>query len=116
MKILIPVIVLIMSIAVSPAWSDSRFTLSDYQSLKKHDLKSAQLVLRAMREAIFYSQESKGNTVICASPTQISDDLLIEILEQEIKNPTNVDGHNYEASIPAAFVFVHALKNKGVCR
>jgi hypothetical protein len=116
MKTLIPVIVLIMNLAVSPAWSDTQFTLSDYQSLKTRDIKSAQLVLRAMREAVFYSQESKGDTVICASPAQISDNLLIEMFEQEIANPTNVDGHNYEANIPAAFVFVHALKNKGVCR
>ena len=116
MKILIPVIVLFMNLAVSPAWSDSQFTLSDYQRLKTSDLKSAQMVLRAMREAVFYSQESKGGTVICASPAQISDDLLIEMFEKEIANPTSTDGHNYEANIPAAFVFVHALKNEGVCK
>lgn len=116
MKTLVTAMLLILSLTVSSGWSDTRFTLYDYQTLKTRDVKSAQLVLRAMREAVFYSQESKDDTVICASPAQISDNLLIEMFEQEIANPTNVDGQNYEANIPAAFVFVHALKNEGVCK
>jgi len=115
-KSLIPVIALIINLAASPAWSDSQFTLSDYQKLKARDLKSVQLILRAMREAVFYAQESEGNTVICASPAQISDNSLVEMFDQEIATPTQADGQKYQANIPAAFIFVHALKNKGVCK
>lgn len=116
MKILIPVIMLLANLVVSPAWSDSQFTLSDYQMLKKQDLTTAQLVLRAMREAVFYAQESEGDTVICASPAQITDSALIEMMDQEIARPTNADGLDYQANVQAAFIFVHALKNRGVCK
>ncbi len=116
MRILISAILLSLTFAVAPAMSNTWFTLSDYQNLKARDTKTAELVLKAMREAVYYAQESAGGAVICASPVLISGARLIEMFEEEIANPTNVDGRPYEANIQAAFVFIHALKNKGVCR
>ena len=116
MKIWISTFLLVLIFAVSPARSNTNFTLSDYQNLKARDIKTAELVLKAMREAVYYAQESTGGAVICASPVLISGARLVEMFEEEIANPTNVDGRPYESDIQAAFVFIHALKNKGVCR
>ena len=116
MKIWILTFLLVLTFAVSPALSNTRFTLSDYQNLKARDIETAGLVLKAMRDAVYYAQESVGDTVICASPILISGARLIEMFDEEIANPTNVDGRAYEANIYAAFVFIHALKNEGVCK
>ena len=116
MRKLIFAVLISMSVFVSPAWADKWFTLDDFQQLKANDIKTAGLVLTAMREAVFYAQSSEGGAVICASPLPISETRLIEMFEAEIANPTNIQGRFYDNNVPAAFVFVHALKNEKVCK
>ena len=116
MKKLIIAAFISMSLSVSPVWADKWFTLDDFQQLKASDIKTAGLVLTAMREAVFYAQSSEGGAVICASPLPISGTRLIEMFEAEIAKPTNLQGYNYKASDQTAFIFVHALKKEKVCK
>ena len=115
MKKLIIAAIISLSVFVSPALADKWFTLDDFQQLKANDIKTAGLVLTAMREAVFYAQSSEGGAVICASPLPISGTRLIEMFEAEIAKPTNLQGRFYDNNDQAAFIFVHALKKEKVC-
>jgi hypothetical protein len=103
---------LIFSCATAETW----FTLADYRDLKDKDVAVTELVLKAMREAVFYAQESVGGPVICASPLPISGPRLVELLDNEIANPTNTRGRAYTDADQVAFIFLHALKSEGACK
>jgi len=70
----------------------------------------------AMREAVFYGQESDGGPVICATPIPISGERLSVLLEDEIDDPTNAWGKDYTDSDQVAFILMHALKKEGACK
>ncbi len=103
-------------VLVSSASAEGWFTLADYKTLKERDQETASLVLKAMREAIFYGQESLGAQVVCASPIPISDERLTELLSAELANPTNTLGHEYAGTDQLAFILVHALRAEGACQ
>lgn len=105
-----------VSLVATSASAEGRFTLADYKSLKIEDNDTAELVLRAMREAIFYGQESVGEPVVCASPIPIADERLAELLDAELASPTNIRGREYVDGDQVAFVLLHALKKQGSCK
>jgi hypothetical protein len=96
--------------------SPSGFTVSDYKELKARDPETAQLVLVAMREAIFYAQKSVGKPVLCASPVQISGSQLMAMFDNEIAAPTNPGKRPYGDLDHAAFVLMFALRSEGACQ
>lgn len=98
------------------ASADTWFTLADYRDLRSREPMTADLILLAMREAVYYGQESVGGPVVCATPIPISGERLSTMVEEEIKNPTNVRGEEYTDSDQVAFVLVHALKKEGACK
>ncbi len=100
----------------STAYAEGWFTLANYKALKEKDQATASLVLKAMREAIFYGQESMGTQVVCASPIPISDERLTKLLEAELTSPTNSMGHEYTGTDQLAFILVHALRAEGACK
>ena len=102
-------------LGLTTAQAGGSFTLDEYRKLKMIDKSTAQLVLQVMREAIFYGQESIGRPVVCASPMQLEGPDLILLMDQEIANPTNVERRFYDDTDPAAFVFIHALRDKRLC-
>ena len=102
-------------LGLSTAQAGGSFTVDEYRKLKMIDKSTTELVLKVMREAIFYGQESIGRPVICASPAQLEGPDLIMLMDQEIANPTNVENRFYVDTDPAAFVFMHALRDKGLC-
>jgi hypothetical protein len=116
MKKLILTGLVALSLTTSPVWADKLFILDDYQQLKVSDIKTAGLVLKDMREAVFYAQGPEDGAVICASPLPITKTRLIEMFEAEIAKPTNAQGRKYHSDDQAAFVFVHALKKEKVCK
>lgn len=103
-------------VIASAALAEGWFTLADYNALKQKDQATANLVLKAMREAIFYGQESVGTQVVCASPIPISDERLNELLDAELANPTNSLGHEYTNTDQLAYVLLHALRAEGACK
>ncbi len=103
-------------VIASAAFAEGWFTLADYNALEQKDQATARLVLKAMREAIFYGQESMGTQVVCASPIPISDERLKELLDAELASPTNSLGHVYTSTDQLAFVLVHALRAEGACK
>jgi len=107
---------LVLAPAIPAVSADTWFTLADYRDLQARDKTTSELVLKAMREAVFYAQESAGGPVICASPLPIAGPRLAELLDGEIASPTNARGRSYTDKDQVAFIFVHALKNEGVCR
>ncbi|MGI9354823.1 MAG: hypothetical protein ACR2PF_06650 [Rhizobiaceae bacterium] len=90
--------------------------MEDYTAIKQKDATTAELILQAMREAVFYAQESVGTGVICASPIPVSGGLLGEMLDAEIKAPTNARKRSYSSGDHVAFVLMHALKANKVCK
>jgi hypothetical protein len=103
-------------IVASAASADTWFTLGDYRDLRSREPATADLILMAMREAVFYGQESVGGPVICATPIPISGERLSALLEEEINNPTNVRGEEYADSDQVAFILMHKLKKEGACK
>jgi hypothetical protein len=99
-----------------PSLSPSGFTLSDYRELKARDVQTAQLILQAMREAVFYAQESVGKPVLCASPMPIPGARLMEMFDEEITTPSNPDKRAYGDPDHVAFILIYALRKQGACR
>ena len=100
----------------APAAAQEWFDLSGYHKLKRSDRATVELVLGAMYEAVFYAQNSIGTPVICASPRPIPGAQLIEMIDREIRTPTNPTHPQYGDSDHLAFVLVNALKAAGTCR
>ena len=100
----------------TPVFANSWFTVGDYKELKARDIKTAHLVLKAMREAVFYAQESIGGPVICVSPKPIDGAQMMKLLEAELSKPTNKEGQTYTAGHQVAYVLLNALKGEGVCK
>jgi hypothetical protein len=92
------------------------FTLSDYRELKARDVQTAQLILQAMREAVFYAQESVGKPVLCASPMPIPGARLMEMFDEEITIPSNSDKRAYGDLEHVAFILIYALSKQGACQ
>jgi hypothetical protein len=99
-----------------PSLSPSGFTLSDYRELKARDVQTAQLILQAMREAVFFAQESVGKPVLCASPMPIPGARLMEIFDEEITTPSNPGKRAYGDLDHVAFVLIYALRKQGACQ
>lgn len=100
----------------SPALAEKPFTLADYNDLQKRDTATAELVLKAMRETVFYAQDSVGAAVICASPVPITGKDIAHMFKSEIADPTNMKNRSYTDNDPVAFVLTHALKKQNVCK
>jgi len=98
------------------ALAGTYFTVADYTVLKSRDIETARLVLQAMREAVFFAQESVGGPVVCASPIPIPGARVMELLDKELGNPTNKSNKAYSQSDQVAFVLLYALKREGACR
>jgi hypothetical protein len=96
--------------------SPSGFPVSEYEALKAKDKRMAETVLVAMREAIFYAQESVGKPVLCATPIPISGARLMAMIDEEISHPTAPDRHSYNEIDSLAFVLMHALRKNGACQ
>jgi hypothetical protein len=94
----------------------SGFAVSAYEALKAKDRRMAETMLVAMREAIFYAQESVGKPVLCATPVPISGDRLMAMTDEEISHPTAPDRHGYKEIDSLAFVLMHALRKNGACQ
>lgn len=116
MRILLSTLLLYATMIASSAHADTWFTLADYKALKERDPGTSELVLKAMREAVYYAQESVGGPVICASPIPIDGAQLTAMLEDELANPTNARGRDYTDSDQIAFIFIHALKKENACK
>lgn len=116
MRTVLSSILLILILGTSTSVADTWFTLADYRDLKAKDTETAELVLKAMREAVFYAQESAGGPVICASPQPISGPRLAELLANEIAAPTNMRHRAYTDADQVAFILMHALKAEGACK
>lgn len=99
-----------------PSLSPSGFTLSDYRELKARDVQTAQLILQAMREAVFFAQESVGKPVLCVSPMPIPGARLIEMFDEEIAIPSNPDKRAYGDLDHVAFILIYALRKHGACQ
>ena len=95
--------------------SPSGFPVSEYEALKAKDKRMAETILVAMREAIFYAQQSVGKPVLCATPIPISGARLMAITDEEISHPTAPDRHSYNEMDSLAFVLMHALRKNGAC-
>lgn len=104
-------VVLCGSVARADAW----FELADYQALKEADQETAELVLQAMYETVFYAQKSVGREVICASPVPASGKWLVTIVDEEITSPTNPLDVTYDDNDHVAFILMNALKQAKVC-
>jgi hypothetical protein len=113
MRLAVSSLVVCAALIGSPARADTWFTLADYRALRENDATTAELVLKAMRKAVFYAQESVGGPVICASPQPISGPRLAKLLDDEIADPMNARGRAYTDADQVAFVFMHALKAEG---
>jgi len=96
--------------------SPSSFPVSEYEALKAKDEKMAETILVAMREAIFYAQESVGKPVLCATPMPILGSQLLAMTDEEINHPTAPDRHSYNKRDSLAFVLMHALRRNGACK
>ena len=116
MKVFISVILASYLLAVSAIGAETWFTLGEYRALKSRDANTAELVLKAMHDAVFYGQESVGGSVICASPKPLAGPQLVGLMETELANPTNSRRRPYEDRDHAAFVFLHALKSAQICK
>lgn len=116
MKQLLSTMLIYLFLLSSSVVAGTSFTLSEYKTLKTRDMATTELVLAAMREAIFYAQESIDDVVLCASPIPISGARLVEMLESEIENPTNKRARAYVDGDSVAFILVHSLKDHGVCK
>jgi hypothetical protein len=99
-----------------PSLSPSGFTLADYRELKARDTETAQLVLVAMREAVFYAQKSVGKPVLCASPMPIPGPRLVAMFDEEIATPTNPSKRPYDGLDHAAYILMFALRAEGACQ
>lgn len=69
-----------------------------------------------MREIVFFAQHSISQPVICATPIPIDGAMLVEMVDEELQDPTNPDGGAYTEATQVAFVFVTALKRHEACR
>ena len=116
MKLLISTMLVYFFLLSSTVVAGTSFTLSKYKTLKTRDMEMTELILGAMREAVFYAQESNTDAVICASPIPISGARLVEMLETEIANPTNIKARSYADGDFVAFILIHALKDHGACK
>lgn len=116
MRTVLSSILLALFLGTSQGVADTWFTLADGRNLKQENTETAELVLKAMREAVFYAQESVGGSVVCASPQPISGPRLAELLESEIANPTDARGRAYADPDQVAFILMHALKAEGACK
>ncbi len=97
------------------ARSPDTFDLTTYRQMEKTDRRRLDLILTAMRETVFYAQESMGRSVICASPKPIPPAELIERVDKEIATPSNPAIHKYADNVQLAFIFVSAMKNAAYC-
>ncbi len=109
--VLLSSLYLITSVSQAEGW----FTLAEYRDLRKDNVATAELTLRAMREIVYYAQHSIDRPVICASPVPIAGKRLVEMFDAEIENPTNMRGRSYSADDHVAFILMHALKKQNVC-
>jgi hypothetical protein len=80
------------------------------------DRASLEFVLGAMREAVFYTQHSIGQPVICATPIPIPGADLVAMIDDELEHPTNPDGGAYTDETQVAFVLLTALKQHEACQ
>jgi len=103
-------------LAIMPAFAESWLTLEEYRRLEIEAPKQASNMLQAMREAVFYAQSTGNGSVVCATPKPISNTSLLALMRQELSNPSNALGRPYQSNDHVAFVFVHALKQAGLCR
>jgi len=91
------------------------FDLATYREMKKSDQGALGLILTAMRETVFYAQNSVGTSVICASPRPIAVTELVAIVDKEIAAPTSPLYREYADNVSMAFIFVSALKKAAYC-
>jgi hypothetical protein len=102
------------AISLSVRSSDT-FNLATYREMEKNDRRTLGLILTAMRETVFYAQESMGRSVICASPMPIAVTELIERVDREIATPSNPAIQKYADNDQLAFIFISAMKNADYC-
>ncbi len=96
--------------------SPSGFSVSEYEALKAKDKRMAETILIAMREAIFYAQESVGKPVLCATPIPIPGAQLMAMTDEEINHPTAPERQSYNKRESLAFVLMHALRKNRACQ
>ena len=116
MRIIVSTLLMSLWLTVSSVFAETWFTLAEYNALKTRDAAVAELVLKAMRETVFYAQESLGGPVICASPVPVSGKSISEMLDAEIESPTNNRRRAYRDEDQVAFVLMHALRKQGACK
>jgi len=98
------------------AQAQEAFDLAAYRMMKADEPRRLALVLGAMRETVFYAQESMGKPVLCASPMAIPTPTLIEMIDKELATPSNPRHPRYSDDDHMAFIFVSALKKAVACK
>jgi hypothetical protein len=107
-----------LALDISPGQTEDGavFSVGTYRDMHAEDRASLEFVLGAMREAVFYAQHSIGQPVICATPIPIAGAELVEMVDEELAQPTNPDGGAYTDTTQVAFVLLTALKQHEACQ
>lgn len=85
-------------------------TVKEFRALRDRDFEASVMLLRAMRESIFYAQKSIGSSAPCLSPLPMSDGELMSIFESELlQRNANKEGIESDQD-KIAFILVNALK------
>lgn len=100
----------------TPLCAQEWFDLARFEELKGSDRPLLEFVLGAMHETVFYAQESIDRPVICATPIPIPGKDLIDMIDSEVKQPTNPQHPEYLGNDHIAFVLMNALKAEGACK
>jgi hypothetical protein len=104
--------------AIRPVYGEESavFSIGKYREMHDEDRASLEFTLGAMRETVFFAQHSIGQPVICATPIPIDGPKLVEMVDEELQDPTNPDGGPYTEATQVAFVFLTALKRHEACQ
>ena len=92
------------------------FDLTALDRMRSTDPSTLELILNAMHDAIFFTEESIDRPVICVSPVPLPLGGLLEAIDAEIAEPTHPNRGNYGPTDRVAFVYLNALKSQQNCQ